>query len=65
MKFLAEDLPTFPVVDRLLVAVKERVNIAREIDKLELACRRNNSQKGWLQKAAKEMDILLDNDDNL
>lgn len=61
--FLAEDLPTFPVIDRLLVAVKERVNLAREIDKLELTCRRDNSQKGWLQKAAKEMDLLLDEEE--
>ncbi|XP_001604682.1 ATP-dependent RNA helicase DDX24 [Nasonia vitripennis] len=58
-----EDLPTFPVVDRLLVAVKERVNVAREIDKLELTCRRDNSQKGWLQKAAKDMDLLLDDEE--
>lgn len=61
----AEDLPTFPVVDRLLVAVKERVNVAREIDKLELRCRRDNSQKGWLQKAAKDMDLLLDDEELL
>ncbi|XP_014207809.1 ATP-dependent RNA helicase DDX24 [Copidosoma floridanum] len=58
-----EDLPTFPVIDRLLIAVKERVNIAREIDKLELTCRRDNTKKSWLQKAAKEMDLLLDDDE--
>lgn len=58
-------MPTFPVVDRLLVAVKERVNVAREIDKLELTCRRDNSQKGWLQKAAKDMDLLLDDEELL
>ncbi|XP_043277004.1 ATP-dependent RNA helicase DDX24 isoform X2 [Venturia canescens] len=57
-----QDIPTFPVVDRLLVAVKERVNLAREIDKLELRCRRDNVQKGWLKKAAEEMDLILDED---
>ncbi|XP_015609090.1 ATP-dependent RNA helicase DDX24 [Cephus cinctus] len=57
-----EDLPTFPVVDRLLIAVKERVNVAREIDKLELICRRDNAQKGWLQRAVEEMDLVLDDD---
>lgn len=59
---LAEDLPMFPVIDRLLIAVKERVNIAREVDKLELKCRRDNSQKGWIRKAVEDMDLLLDED---
>ncbi|XP_076625219.1 ATP-dependent RNA helicase DDX24 [Colletes latitarsis] len=59
-----EDLPTFPVVDRLLIAVKERVDIAREIDKLELKCRRDNSQKGWLRKAVEDMDLVLEEDED-
>lgn len=58
-----QDLPTFPVVDRLLIAVKERVDIAREIDKLELKCRRDNSQKGWLRKAVEDMDLVLEEDE--
>ena len=62
VQFTAQDIPTFPVIDRLLVSVKERVNIAREIDSLDLRCRRDNTQKGWLKKAAEEMDILLDED---
>lgn len=62
--FSAHDLPTFPVVDRLLIAIKERVNIARELDKLELKCRRNNAQKGWLRKAVEDMEMILDEDNN-
>lgn len=61
--YLAEDLPMFPVVDRLLIATKERVEIAREIDKLELKCRRDNSKKGWLRKAVEEMDLVLEEDE--
>ncbi|EFN81150.1 ATP-dependent RNA helicase DDX24 [Harpegnathos saltator] len=57
-----EDLPTFPVVDRLLIAIKERVNIAREIDKLELKCRRENNQKSWMRKAMEDMDMIVDDD---
>lgn len=60
---LAEDLPMFPIVDKLLIAVKERVDIAREIDKLELKCRRDNSQKGWLHKAIEDMDLVLEEDE--
>ncbi|KOC64990.1 ATP-dependent RNA helicase DDX24 [Habropoda laboriosa] len=58
-----EDLPDFPVVDRLLMTVKERINIAREIDKLELKCRRDKSQKGWIRKAVEDMDLVLDEDE--
>ncbi|XP_012252477.2 ATP-dependent RNA helicase DDX24 [Athalia rosae] len=57
-----QDIPTFPVVDRLLIAVKERVNLSREIDRLELMCRRDNAQKGWLHKAVEDMDLVLDED---
>lgn len=53
----------FPIVDKLLIAVKERVDIAREIDKLELKCRRDNSQKGWLHKAIEDMDLVLEEDE--
>ncbi|XP_048263891.1 ATP-dependent RNA helicase DDX24 isoform X2 [Bombus terrestris] len=58
-----EDIPMFPVVDRLLIATKERVEIAREIDKLELKCRRDNSKNGWLRKAVEEMDLVLEEDE--
>lgn len=56
------DLPTFPVIDKLLIAIKERVDVAREIDKLELKCRRKNTQKNWLRKAAEDMDIVVEDD---
>ncbi|RZC39427.1 ATP-dependent RNA helicase DDX24 [Asbolus verrucosus] len=55
-----EDLPVFPVDDSYLKAVKERVNLARELDKLELEVRKGNSEVGWLQKTAEEMDIIVD-----
>ncbi|KAG7204556.1 hypothetical protein KM043_004980 [Ampulex compressa] len=58
-----QDLPTFPVIDQLLIAVKERVDIAREIDKLELKSRRDNAQKGWLRKAVEDMDMILEEDE--
>ncbi|XP_076230971.1 ATP-dependent RNA helicase DDX24 [Calliopsis andreniformis] len=58
-----QDLPVFPVEDRLLIAIKARVEIAREIDKLELKLRRNNSQKGWLRKAVEDMDLVLEEDE--
>lgn len=50
----------FPVADRYLSAVKDRVNLAREIDIQELRLRRKSTDIGWLKKTAKEMDILVD-----
>lgn len=36
------------------------MNLAREIDVLELKLRRKNTDIGWLKKTAKEMDIMVD-----
>lgn len=59
---LAEDFPLFPVEQDILATLKERVNVARELDKLELNIRKTNSDVGWLQKAAAEMDIIIDDE---
>jgi ATP-dependent RNA helicase DDX24/MAK5 len=59
----AKDFPLFPISSSLLKAVKQRVSLARELDQLELATRRSNSETGWFQKALKEMDMLLDDSD--
>jgi len=50
------------VVDRILVTIKERVDVARDIDKIELKCRRQNNQKNWLQKAMEDMEMILEED---
>lgn len=44
-------------------AVKERVNLARELDQLQLTHKRTSSKLGWLERAAQEMDLLLDDDE--
>lgn len=56
----AEDLPIFPVSEQHLKAVKARVELAREVDVLDLKTRRTQSEIGWLKKSAKEMDIIVD-----
>lgn len=40
--------------------MKKRVVLAREIDKLRLLLQKTNSEAGWLEKAAKDMDIIVD-----
>ncbi|XP_063218089.1 ATP-dependent RNA helicase DDX24 [Bacillus rossius redtenbacheri] len=59
-----QQLPHFPVDEGYMAAVRERVQLAREVDRLELAARRASTEAGWLQKAAAEMDILLHDDDD-
>lgn len=55
-------MPTFPVADRYLAAVRERVSLASQIDVKELQIRRKNADIGWLKKSAKEMDIMIDDE---
>lgn len=37
--------------------------VARELDGLELKKRRAAQSQGWKEKAAREMDMLIDDDD--
>ena len=60
ISFIAEDLPHFPVTESLLAATRQRVNLAREVDQLELRMRKTNSEIGWYEKSMREMDIVLD-----
>ncbi|XP_030559627.1 ATP-dependent RNA helicase DDX24 [Drosophila novamexicana] len=55
-----EDLPLFPISERFMGSVKERVNLARELDKEELKLRRTQSEEGWMKKHAEEMDMIID-----
>uniref|UniRef100_A0A1B6F8Y5 ATP-dependent RNA helicase n=1 Tax=Cuerna arida TaxID=1464854 RepID=A0A1B6F8Y5_9HEMI len=58
-----KELPRFPIVSGLMEAVKLRVNLAREIDGMQLEYKRATSKVSWVQKAAEEMDLLLDEDE--
>lgn len=56
----AEHLPQFPVQQNILTATKERVNLARDLDKVSLQVRKENFEHSWFQKAADDMDMILD-----
>nr|CAI5824205.1 unnamed protein product [Callosobruchus analis] len=58
----SEDLPIFPIQQSYLDNVKQRVNLARELDHLQLQVHKANSEKNWYQKAALDMDIIVDED---
>lgn len=42
--------------------MKEIVNLARDLDKLELQHKKVKSESGWIQKAAEEMDIIVEDE---
>ncbi|CAH0760153.1 unnamed protein product [Diatraea saccharalis] len=57
------ELPTFPVVPQCLSSFKELVSLARTVDGLLLKKRRATQASGWRDKAAKDMDMIIDDDD--
>ncbi|XP_063542129.1 ATP-dependent RNA helicase DDX24 [Cydia strobilella] len=57
------ELPTFPVPPLGLDSLKTLVNTARELDALLLKRRRTAQALGWREKAAREMDMIVDDDD--
>ena len=59
-----EDLIAFPVEDRVLSAVKIRVNAARELDKLLLASKKEEVEKNWFKKAAQEAELEYSDSDS-
>ena len=54
----------FPVEDRVLSAVKIRVNAARELDKLLLASKKVEVEKNWFKKAAQEAELEYSDSDS-
>ncbi|TSM77356.1 ATP-dependent RNA helicase DDX24 [Bagarius yarrelli] len=57
-----EDLPMFPVQNKYMTAIKERVNVARKIEKIEYYNSRKQQHNSWFKQAAEDMDIDLDDD---
>ncbi|XP_053331655.1 ATP-dependent RNA helicase DDX24 [Spea bombifrons] len=60
-----EDLPFFPVDGKCMNGIKERVNLARQIEKMEYFNSKAKHQKSWIQQAAEALEIDLDDDDEL
>ncbi|CRL03340.1 CLUMA_CG016233, isoform A [Clunio marinus] len=59
-----EDLPIFPIDPRIMKNVRDRVRLAREIEALDLQVRRQNDNRNWKKKAADDIGILDDSDDD-
>lgn len=59
----AAEVPTFPVASHILSTLKQLVVLARDLDALELKKKRTAQAHGWRDKAAREMDMIIDDDD--
>ncbi|KAI5702984.1 hypothetical protein M8J75_006359 [Diaphorina citri] len=57
------DLPDFPIDESVLSLIKKRIDLAKSIEYLESKIKKNRPDN-WLEKAAKDMDIIID-DENL
>ncbi|XP_055535210.1 ATP-dependent RNA helicase ddx24 [Wyeomyia smithii] len=49
-----EDLPMYPTSERMMKQIRQRVNLARDIERMDLHQRRNNESQNWEDKVAKE-----------
>ncbi|NXF58197.1 DDX24 helicase, partial [Ciccaba nigrolineata] len=58
----SEELPFFPVETKCMNSIKERMNLARQIEKAEYFNSRVKQHNSWLQQAAEALEIDLDDD---
>ncbi|GFT13107.1 ATP-dependent RNA helicase DDX24 [Trichonephila clavipes] len=57
-----QSIPTFPIDHKIFKLIKDRVTLARSIDKMEHRLTRLNAQNRWVQNAAKDLDVDIDDD---
>ncbi|NXD94438.1 DDX24 helicase, partial [Chaetorhynchus papuensis] len=58
----SEELPFFPVDTKCMTSIKERMNLARQIEKAEFFNSRAKQHNSWLQQAAEALEVDLDDD---
>ncbi|KAF2986246.1 hypothetical protein EK904_009774, partial [Melospiza melodia maxima] len=58
----SEELPFFPVDAKCMTSIKERMNLARQIEKAEYFNSRAKQHNSWLQQAAEALEMDLDDD---
>ncbi|KAM7375837.1 hypothetical protein PAMP_005604 [Pampus punctatissimus] len=57
-----EELPMFPIEVKCMDAIKERVNLARKIEKIEFHNSRKKQHNSWFKQAAEALEVDLDDD---
>lgn len=63
-RFPADKIPSYKItVPEVFAASKKIVNLGRRIEQTESKAKTVQSNVNWVEKCAREMDILLDDDD--
>lgn len=57
-----EDLPLFPVETKCMAVIKERVDLARSIEKMEYHNSKAKQHNSWIQQAAEALELDVDED---
>ncbi|CDQ83666.1 unnamed protein product [Oncorhynchus mykiss] len=57
-----EEVPMFPIQSKCMAAIKERVNMARKIEKIEFHNSREKQHNSWFKQAAAALEVDLDDD---
>ncbi len=62
--FSDEDLPSFPVDSKVMQVIKNRVRLAREVEEMDLQTRRYTDEMNWRKKAADDIGVILEDQDD-
>lgn len=57
-----DELPFFPVESKCMAGIKERVGLARQIEKAEYFHSKTKQQNSWIQQAAEALEMDIDDD---
>ncbi|KAJ3613794.1 hypothetical protein NHX12_020040 [Muraenolepis orangiensis] len=57
-----EEVSMFPIQTKCMDAIKERVNLARQIEKIEYHNGKEKSHNSWFRQAAEALEVDLDDD---
>jgi nucleoside 2-deoxyribosyltransferase len=58
----ARQLPTFPVDHNYMPALRQRLMLSKKIDEVMRKNKKQNAEHQWLQQAAKDLEVDLDDD---
>lgn len=56
----ATDIPELPIESGFLPKLKERIRLAKEIEKAQHLVKKENHDRNWLQETADAMGIDID-----
>mgnify|MGYP002718870192 CR=1 FL=1 len=59
---LGAELPDLPIESGFLPKLRERITLARDIEKAQHQVKKDNHDKNWLKEAAEAMDLDIDPD---